>query len=227
MERNVISGIRSITLGAAAIGIISVVAQAAPITILNPSFEDRNTNYNPWAFRMVTGTDSWTEDTGNVYVEYTGASLGGTQDGLNDVLFDQGAYGKFHQTLTASVDTSKTYELKWLGGTISTGTVQGGYIVRLYAGANVVASLVQNPGDLSVGTLSEKTLNYTPQPADSGLFKIEVERLGLSGPQSGSVNGYVNVDNFRMNETAVPEPASMALLGLGASALVMRRRRMA
>lgn len=58
--------------------------------------------------------------------------------------------------------------------------------------------------------------------ATSGRFAFHYDVDGTAGP-SGSNSDYIGIDTIRY--TAVPEPATMAALGLGVAALLRRRRK--
>ncbi len=51
------------------------------------------------------------------------------------------------------------------------------------------------------------------------------EVLTLSLEQTGGSTTYLAMDNLTFDQVAVPEPSSMALLGLGGLALILRRRK--
>ncbi|MCC7351328.1 MAG: PEP-CTERM sorting domain-containing protein [Phycisphaerales bacterium] len=239
MERTLLSGLRTIALGAVVLGMGAAV-NAAPITIANASFE---TSVGLGAAPAVgyledAAGHAWINNgegdrnAPTLYVRNNPDNIISNVDGSQFLLLLPGVHGEAYQNLSASVDTSKTYTLEFLaGGAQSAGAIDGGYLVQLLAGSTVVASHAQTAAQLSVNTMTNQTLNYTPSLTDSGAFTIEVWRMGNdSGTDkvdAGNITGYLGLDNFRLTETAVPEPASMALLGLGASALVMRRRRMA
>ncbi|MCC6240083.1 MAG: PEP-CTERM sorting domain-containing protein [Phycisphaerales bacterium] len=212
-----LSGLSALALGAVIFG-TGAAAHAAPITIGNHSFED-----SPRVARMVTSTDTWTEDAGQVYISNGEvAPINGYQDGATAVWMHGSFLSQFSQTLSASVDTSKTYELKFLVGSDTGANPTAGandYEVRLYAGGNLVATYAELAKDVPYQELLDRTLSYTPAISDSGALKIEV---ALTSSGSGRS---VIFDNFRLNE--IPEPASLSMLGLGVGALLMRRRRMA
>jgi hypothetical protein len=63
---------------------------------------------------------------------------------------------------------------------------------------------------------------YTAVPSDAGKY-LFVEFKGLPG-EGSDTSGFSRLDNFVLEVTLIPEPSSMALLGLGALALLRRRR---
>ena len=49
-------------------------------------------------------------------------------------------------------------------------------------------------------------------------------RIPFNYEQQTSGSNYTGIDNFAYSTVALPEPASLSLLGLGAAALLARRR---
>lgn len=68
------------------------------------------------------------------------------------------------------------------------------------------------------GTLTDFSVVYE---TDDALF---VNPLVIHVEQVGGTTGSINLDNARLTKTAIPEPTSLALLGLGGLLLSRRRR---
>jgi hypothetical protein len=93
--------------------------------------------------------------------------------------------------------------------------------------ATLLASVNPNLGSLYPTDWTQYTVTLTNLPAagvDGRLaFRYFVENGGVSG-----VNGnYIGIDDVSYTGRAVPEPASMAALGLGAFAVLRRRSKRA
>lgn len=218
MQRTVLRGLGSIVLSAVVVGLAGISAQGA---VVNGSFEDHlvaDANANAITF----ANDSWNEAGAGVGYNYNPAAgqFGNEETGANVAFFDtRFAPVTVYQTLTDTVDTSKTYELTFQVGR-ELGSVFSGYKVALNtANDGEVASILSTGAGPTPaeGHMVNVTLTYTPLPSHSGAFTIYLDNLTIGASQG------VAFDNVTLN--VVPEPASVALLGLGAGAMVMRRRR--
>jgi len=211
---------------AAAIFVLSTTAGAALIPIVNPGFEDPLLGENEYIWLDIPG---WTQVGGegagvwNVTlgdfdpvvapegqnVLYTENPPEGVANGVAQVLTETFAANTDY-TLTAEVGNSWYY-------------YYAGYSVQLLAGGIVIA---EDNDTLwpDYKKWATSTVQYTYDPADSALvgqpLEIRLLNLGLDkdNPPAGSVVG-VEFDNVML----VPEPATLALLGLGA--LMLKRRR--
>jgi hypothetical protein len=76
--------------------------------------------------------------------------------------------------------------------------------------------------DATSNGLTTLTLEYTATAADVGKT-IGIQLLGLVGEDGNGNDTYAFIDNVQLE--SVPEPSSMALLGLGGLALILRRRK--
>ncbi|MDP4721589.1 MAG: PEP-CTERM sorting domain-containing protein [Akkermansiaceae bacterium] len=80
----------------------------------------------------------------------------------------------------------------------------------------------------SVGDLItvQKDLTITSDMISAGLDSVGPQFTFLNAPGQITINtAFAQIDNFKVEQIAVPEPSSMALLGLGALGLMVRRRR--
>jgi len=76
--------------------------------------------------------------------------------------------------------------------------------------------------DATSNGLTTLTLEYTATAADVGKT-IGIQLLGDVGDDGNGTENYAFMDNVQLQ--SVPEPSSMALLGLGGLALILRRRK--
>ena len=233
---------------AAAMGTLALAtsAQAAtPITVLEHSFEGAK------ALGGWTGAGAGAgESTGNLPSPWiitggqgTGWTIasqftGGIPDG--DIYAYTNTAGNLSQTLAATLQADTDYTL-----TVATGwradlpglgfPVYPGYGIEIYAGATLIASDYSTElGGTGAGPAGDSwkdvTATYTYDPGDAGLVGQALEIRLLGGPNGIDPNFptlavQTNYDNVRLDATAVPEPSSAALLGLGGLALILRRRK--
>jgi hypothetical protein len=95
------------------------------------------------------------------------------------------------------------------------------YTVRYTDGALINTTAVDG-AVFPVAINNWTTTSVTFTPAQSGNVTVEVFTYNNSWTPNGYV--YSAVDNFKLEAAAVPEPASLGLLGLS-SVLLLRRRR--
>jgi hypothetical protein len=215
---------KSVLTVMAAMFVLSASAGGA-ILVENSGFEDPVLAEDDWTWLDVPG---WTpvgvdgvgiwhvtlsdfdpvlapEGQNVLYTEYTVGDAGGVAQVLTETFADATDY-----TLTVEVGNSYYYYF-------------AGYSVQLLAGGVVIA---EDNDTLwpDYKTWATSTVAYTYDPADSALvgqpLEIRLLALGLDkdNPPAGELIG-VEFDNVML----VPEPATLALLGLGA--LMLKRRR--
>ena len=138
--------------------------------------------------------------------------------GFNTITLDFSAFqglGSGSQSGTFEGSESFDFAVDTGGGFVSLG---GGPIAgRLSTGAAGTASAAD------VFTLTNEALGAG---ADNGSFdvKITIKTGYTDGVGTGGSEEYI-LENLVVNATAVPEPSSTALLGLGGLALILRRRK--
>lgn len=81
-----------------------------------------------------------------------------------------------------------------------------------------------NPGDFTATPSGDGYFTVTADISALGSTPISNIRLDPVGG-AGVQNNTFSVDYIRVNDTFIPEPASMALLGLGGLAMLTRRRK--
>jgi hypothetical protein len=99
-----------------------------------------------------------------------------------------------------------------------------GYKVQLLAGETILA---EDDDSLTVAeeTFETSTVTYTYNPAHSALLgeKLQIRLFAKLGYIESGVYSEMNVDDVQL--TVIPEPATMGLLGMGALALIRRKRK--
>jgi hypothetical protein len=190
-------------------------ASAGAITIANPSFE--SPVQPPGSFNVGT-VAGWTStgDSG-VFHPIIGSEFNSIPDGLQTGYSNGGALS---QILSTTLVTSTAYTLQVDVGKRLDCCAGFGPIIQLWAGSTLLATAT-NVGPTAGNFLTE-TLSYTSTSSDPQAG--QALRIVLD-----STGGQTDFDNVRLDGTAVtisptPEPASIALLGVGIVALLVRKR---
>lgn len=194
-------------------------ANATPITVLNYSFETLPAGGLPFTF----GSAAWSIDTipdwnnsGSTgqYIFNGYAGNPAASDGIYAAMADN---SPIWQTVTTAV-AGTTYTLQT--DIMHRTDVGMGGIIQLEIDGTVVTTGVGT--DAGAGTWNTWTATYTATAADAGkAITIVLSTNGTPGYQG-------NFDNVRLDATAVPEPASVSLLGIGALGMAgakFRKRR--
>ena len=107
---------------------------------------------------------------------------------------------------------SRSFYLQlWAGGTQKDGSLTGG---------TLLGEVLFDVSSIASASFKLVTLDYQASANDANLGKQLTVRMAL---QPGSGGGQINFDDVRLN--AVPEPGTWLALGVGACALIRRRRR--
>ena len=213
------------------LGLLTVASQAA--VIITEDFA----SIGDWTFDVdsdssggnLTSTPVGGGTNGtNTSIHEDGAALGDPNEGtltrtfstigFNTITLDFSAFqglGNGSEPGTFEGAESFDFAVNTGGGFVSLG---GGPIAgRLSTGAAGTASAAD------VFTLTNEALGAG---ADNGSFdvKITIKTGYTDGVGTGGSEEYI-LENLVVNGTAVPEPSSTALLGLGGLALILRRRK--
>jgi hypothetical protein len=216
-------------LVAMAAGALSMAASANPVSVNNAGFEMPTLSPGGWA-TYIPGWTTAPSFVGNVGEFYPGAAQypGGVPEG-NNVAFTKGPF--IAQILTSTLAPGTIYTL-----TVDVGyrldnrsSAFTGFTILLLAGNTVIAS--SSTGTPAAGNWISAIASYTSGAGDplAGL-PLQI-LLTVNNPDPWQVN----FDNVRLDATAlpasqgpasaVPEPATLTLVGSGLLGLLRRRVR--
>ena len=199
--------------------LFALSAMAGAITINNPGFEDPVLSDGAWTYDYIgwnTSADEWVgtwnpDPDGAIYYGYGGNAPEGQNVGWA-AASDTDALG-FGQILAETLTADTTYTL-----TVEVGNnfyyAWNGYQVQLLAGGNLLAE-DDNTLTIASDTFETSTVTYTSGASVTPGQALEIRLLAKVG------TGEANFDNVQL----IPEPATMGLLGLGALALIRRKRK--
>jgi hypothetical protein len=188
-------------------------ASAAPVSIVNAGFESQIIGDSVAVFNI----DGWSNsgDSGTFNPD-AGAFAAGAPEGDN-VAFSSVGGPTISQVLAATAQANTSYTLTMLVGN-RLDALFGGYQTELWAGATMLAQDdgSQTPTD---GQFLLSTVQYFVAAGDAvagSALEIRFRSLGYQAV----------FDDVKLDATErVPEPALLALLGLGGAAAVRRKRR--
>ena len=183
---------------------------------------------NNWSFLSNSSAMTWDADlAGSGSAGFTGGLLGFdlplvSADGVFDGASPSAGELTFHN---AASGAAGDLVMRWTADQ-DYATIDFGYSLRRnLAGGNIGLAIRKNAGAFDLNnngvatTDVASTINYTS--FTSGDY---VEVIIYAGADN-SYGGDQSFGNFTVNGTAVPEPSSAALLGLGGLALILRRRK--
>ncbi|MFC4991422.1 PEP-CTERM sorting domain-containing protein [Rubritalea tangerina] len=210
-------------------------ASAATIAITNHSFESAVTNSvgttpTGWTAEAAGGlvnldaSDvSYTDNTNGldgaqVAFWTSGSDIAGR--GLSQVLSGEKALDNTTYTLTLGLG-ERNFTTRFSGLTIELRLADDTVLGSAQFGLNDVtfATAAEN------GEVVDVSANFNLADVDN-TQDLKVVLLAGGGTSGGSTGRQsIDIDNVRLEYTAIPEPSATALLGLGGMTLLLRRRR--
>ncbi len=206
------TGIFAILLGYVGIG---GIAHALPIMVINDQYTNTNPSVgtsigssNTFTSTAITGGDIiYTVNAGNIAVGFTPFPIffGGNETS-----------GSMFMSLNTIIGNLYEVDFDILQvGRVTTHSID----VSAFDGVGVGGAVLGSSGNVGINTAG----NFTFSAAS---IETTIQMLGVLGtPNSSSDLGF---DNFQVSTVAVPEPASIALLGMGLCVMgisAVRRRR--
>lgn len=203
------------------LGLLAVVG-SANAAIFSENFDGggtgvftvTNINAVMWADMSATGDGNYTGGTGNAMT--ANSDFAGTTSGFDTIATaNVNAVGYENLVLSFLVNFHK------FG---ANGSVSGGDNDRLeiWAGGGLIDTIASDTGGFFATPGVAKSYNLSPA-LNNSTFDIKFRYVDDGGVDVWE--WYAQVDDVMVDGTVVPEPATMAVLGLGVAALARRRRK--
>jgi hypothetical protein len=218
------------------------VSAQTTITVANSDFETNGLGDGGFSSGVIpTGWSAVTTITGSFFgyfnptaSAYSGTTgnpgTTGTMSGPNVFYFGSAVTGEgIQQTLAANFTAATNYTLTVAVGTRAGNLANTAFLdLQLLAGSTVIAST--SARNLTADSFADFSLTFDALAAGSTFNSVLGQALTIRFLENDtSLPGTVfeaDIDNVRLTSvTAVPEPATYALLALGAISLVALRRR--
>ena len=201
---------------AATVGVACVAAVPASAQIINPSFENETDGFTGW---QIFGP-GWR-------IGGPGDANTGDQGAVNDVLPSDtpGSFRGVQQTLTTGFSVGDTVVLSAFVAAASN-EVTSSFLELQFLGANNVNLLTVTSEPVTED--QALTMESTPPTAvPAGTESLLIGGIVFYPPDAGTITDtdFHIFDDFALNVTPVPEPASAAAGLLGLGLLATRRRR--
>ena len=230
---------------ASLVGILETAAKAAPVAVRSHSFESPfKDDTGGFAVYYAAPPTGWSKTSGpgvfgvvnpadrNTYANSDDAGAnGGTlpnMDGVQvgfitgknaaDTVIEQKLFMyqvEDNTTYTATMALgARTLGTQWENGTY-------GYELALVTDSGVASSVTGNSADFAAGTFNDVSTSFDNVGSAQSGSSLTI-RYTLLGDANGG-NG--DFDNVRLDASVIPEPATLALFGLGGLLVLLRRRR--
>jgi hypothetical protein len=208
--RQTVKSISRVTIAVTMLVGLTTVASAEPVMIVNAGFEEPSLKDSQAIF-TVAGWANWGDS--GTFDPHAAAFVSEAPEGEN-VAFASFGGPTISQVLGATAQANTLYTLTMLVGNRLDADF-GGYQAELWAGGTMLA---RDNGSLSPaeGQFLMSTVQYfvaAGDPVAGSALEIRFRSLGFQ-----TVFDDVHLD-------AVPEPALLALLGIGGVAVARRKRR--
>lgn len=208
------------------LAMLAGTVQAAPITIDDHSFEGLSSG----------DLGAWNEVGPSAVLVATGSAGGSPKptppDGTNWMVVNGGSIGNgINQTLSHQILDNTIYTLTFTIG-VRDDLATKDFAVVLYGGSITGANELERVTQDALTTLD---FDGTP-PSSSGTEELTLiwdstgsslvgTNLVVRAVQTESGAGQTFFDNFQLDASPVPEPGSLALLGLGGLCMLVRCRK--
>lgn len=230
---------------ASLVGILETAAKAAPVAVRSHSFESPfKDDTGGFAVHYSTPPTGWSKTSGsgtfgvvnpadrNMYANSddsganggTLANMDGVQVGF--VTGKQADPTVIEQTLFMyQVEDNTTYTATVAIGSRTAGTAwengTHGYEFALVTDSGVVSSVTGSSADWDRGTFNDVSTSFDNVGSTHSGSPLTI-RYTVLGDANG---GNADFDNVRLDASIIPEPATLALFGLGGLMVLLRRRR--
>jgi hypothetical protein len=191
--------------------VLKAPATAAPINIINPSFEDPSVPHTTWIYDI----SGWTQSSGTTQGTWNPDTWFHVPDGQQIAFLQQGSY--IYQTLTATIEANTLYDLQaYFAKTADWEDVH--YTLQLIAAEDnyVLDQITGQPAYISFQQVGFTYWSTNQYIGDHLQIKILSDAMEL------------DVDNVTLDkyiDPPVPIPSTLILLGTGIASMALRWRR--